>query len=247
MEQSTEFLSRERTSKRHSEAGTPERSARRSSLDSHMKRRKESRTFSKGDTDSGSQAELIRTPYLHKHLRVQLSSCFWQSAECCQKRQCSPPAPALPSLLAGDTSRVLWVTSALQQDQTLSPGWPSCQTGALRTQKHRAAGAGTKGERVAAAWSRGMEGSSVLGWWQPGMKMRHQTKTVPALYMNELFHSCLQHSLSYHKDSLDQTSFSAKSVLHFGRWHTQAARTGITPCSCASLWWNQELSKHEGI
>lgn len=159
MEHSTKFFIRERTSKRHSVACAPERSAVRISSDSLMKRRRSStsqhsRTFSKGDTGSGSQAELIRTSSLHKYLQeCSFPAVFWQSPECCLKRQLSP-SPSLAvgrwhqQCALGDTSQSSW-------DQTLSLGWPSCQAGALMSQKHRAAGAGTKGGEAAAVWSQG--------------------------------------------------------------------------------------------
>lgn len=126
MEQSTEFFIRERTSKRHSVACAPERSATRTSLDSHLKRRRtsstsqHSRTFSKGDTDSGSEAELIRTSSLHKYLEECSLPAVFDKVQSTAKRGSSAPAPLpqpLPLLLASDTSSVLWVTPARQ------PSW----------------------------------------------------------------------------------------------------------------------------
>lgn len=137
-----------------------------------MKRRRNSKTSSKGDTDSGSQAWLIRTSSWHKHLSVQLSSCL-DKVQSAAQRGVQPSCPAPASLLAGDSSSVLWVTPV---GPNPVPGWPRCQAGALRTNTELLELA----PREAEPGARGREGSSVLGWWQPRMKIRHQTKAVPA-------------------------------------------------------------------
>lgn len=250
MEQSTEFFFRERTSKRHSVASAPERSAMRISLDLHLKRPRRSstsqhgRTFSKGHTDSGPEAELIRTSSLHKLSRgVQLSSCFWQSPERWQKRQFSPspPAPA-PSLAVGKWHQQCALSDTslpTQLGPSLVLGWSSCQAGALMIQLTQSCWSWHKGRESSGSVEPGAEKAAVLGWWQPVMKRDSKLRPWQPVYLNELFHSWLWHSLITKTLFLYQRWFLATSVPHFGRWHMQAALTGITPWSCVSLWWKR--------
>lgn len=108
MEQGTEFLIRERSSKRHRVACAPEKSARTISSDSHMKRwgrsstSQRSRTFSKGDTDCGAQAELIRTSSLHKYLEECSFPAVCDRVLPKEAAQPSWPSPSLA--VAGDTA-----------------------------------------------------------------------------------------------------------------------------------------------
>lgn len=183
------------------------------SLDLHLKRPRRSstsqhgRTFSKGHTDSGPEAELIRTSSLHKLSRgVQLSSCFWQSPERWQKRQFSPspPAPA-PSLAVGKWHQQCALSDTslpTQLGPSLVLGWSSCQAGALMIQLTQSCWSWHKGRESSGSVEPGAEKAAVLGWWQPVMKRDSKLRPWQSVYLNELFHSWLWHSLSDHKDSL---------------------------------------------